>query len=79
VVEEEEHDQGLSYPTCVFQGQRSASSCLVIVVDERIRGKGRTYIGTDALPDSENECWCRITASRSRDSSLSTDGILEAL
>ena len=37
------------------------------------------YIGTDERPESENEGWCLSTSSRSRDSrdsSLSTEGIL---
>lgn len=33
------------------------------------------YIGTDARPESEIEGRCLKTSSRSRDSSLSTDGI----
>lgn len=33
-------------------------------------------MGTDARPDSENDCECLSTSSRSRDPSLSTDGIV---
>lgn len=36
-----------------------------------------TYIGTDNRPDSENDDWCLSTSSRSRDSSLSTEGMIE--
>ncbi len=34
------------------------------------------YIGTDERPESENEGWCLSTSSRSRDSSVSTEGIV---
>jgi len=35
------------------------------------------YMGTEDRPESETEGWCLSTSSRSRDPSLSTDGIVK--